>query len=171
MPFTYLFDDKERSLQFHFEVPNKQDVTFNLIGPANQLDMLVINKEKPEKGDEDKADWANDGFVRFEKKDLNSTVFFINVRKKEAYASKWIHFTLIASTKEGNMRLEPGFAHYDNIKPKEAKDYVFEFLPKKDFILNFYTHNIKENVKLNLKVSNTDDYKNDDNTATFVIDK
>ena len=93
------------------------------------------------------------------------------MQKKEAYASKWIHFTIIASTKEGNMRLEPGIAHYENIKPKGSKDYVFEFIPNKEFILNFYTHNIKENVKINLKVSKTDDYKNDDETATFTIDK
>lgn len=30
-----------------------------------------------------------------------------------------------------NMRLEPGVAHYENIKPKDTKDFVFEFQPKK----------------------------------------
>ena len=69
------------------------------------------------------------------------------------------------------MRLEPGVAHYDNIQPKDAKDYVFEFIPKKGILLNFYSHNLKDEVKLSLKVSNTDDYKNDDNTAEFTIDQ
>jgi hypothetical protein len=171
VPFTYLFDNEEKSLLFQFKVPTKQDVSFNLIGPANQLNLLAINKEKPEKGDEQNADWATDGFIRFEKKELNTTTFFVKVEKKEGFANKWIHFTLIASTKEGNMRLEPGVAHYDNIKPSDTKDYVFEFIPKKEIMLNFYTHNIKENVKLKMKVSNTDDYKNDENTAEFVIDQ
>jgi hypothetical protein len=65
VPFTYLFDDKERFLFFAFKIPTKQDVTFNLIGPANQLDLLVVNKQKPEKEDVEKADWATDGYVHF----------------------------------------------------------------------------------------------------------
>jgi hypothetical protein len=81
--------------------------------------------------------------------------------KKEGFSTKWIHFTLIASTKDGNMRLEPGVAHYENIKSKDTKDYVFEFIPKKNIFINFYTHNIKSDVKLNMKVSNTDDYNDD----------
>jgi hypothetical protein len=47
VPFTYLFDKEEKELTFQFKAPSKQDVSFNLIGPANQLSMLVLNKEKP----------------------------------------------------------------------------------------------------------------------------
>lgn len=105
VPFAYLFDNEEKYIMFEFKAPSKQDVSFNLIAPANQLNLLVLNKEKPEKGDEENADWATDGFIKFEKKDVNSTNFYVKVMKKEGFASKWIHFTLIASTKEGNMRL------------------------------------------------------------------
>jgi hypothetical protein len=90
---------------FNFTLSTKQDVSFNLIGPANQLDLLVINKEKPQKGDEENADWATDGFIKFEKKEISSNNFYVLVQKKGGFANKWIHFTLIASTKEGNMRL------------------------------------------------------------------
>lgn len=171
VPFAYLFDDQERSLMFAFKLGKRQDVSFNLIGPANQLDLLVVNKEKPERGDEERAEWAADGFVRFEKKGLESDSFYLKVQKKEGFASKWIHFTLIATTRDANMRLEPGMAHYDNIQPKDSKDYVFEFLPKKQLFLNLYTHNLKDHLNLTLKVSNTDDYKDDDSTAEFTVDR
>ena len=46
VPFTYLFDDSEKTLFFYFKLADKQDVSFNLIGPANQLDLLVSNQEK-----------------------------------------------------------------------------------------------------------------------------
>lgn len=50
---------------FSFTLPSKQDVTFNLVGPTNQLDLLVLNKEKPATGDEENSNWANDGFIKF----------------------------------------------------------------------------------------------------------
>jgi hypothetical protein len=44
VPFAYLFDNEESKMVFSFTLPTKQDVTFNLVGPTNQLDLLVINK-------------------------------------------------------------------------------------------------------------------------------
>jgi hypothetical protein len=99
IPFTYLFDDSEKTLNFYFKLADKQDVSFNLIGPANQLDLLVSNQEKADKESIKEVDWATDGFIKFEKKELNGKNFFVIVRKKETFAKNWIHFTLIASTK------------------------------------------------------------------------
>jgi hypothetical protein len=53
-----------------------------------------------------------EGFVSFRKDELESTSFFVRVQKREEYRKKFVHFTLIASTKEGNLRLEAGNAHY-----------------------------------------------------------
>lgn len=69
------------------------------------------------------------------------------------------------------MRLEPGVAHYETLKTKDSRDYVFEFMPKKDILLNFYTHNIKTDVKLKLVISNADEYSNKDNSGEFIIDR
>lgn len=77
----------------------------------------------------------------------------------------------MASSKAAVMQLEPGVAHYENLKPKDSKNYMFEFLSKKRILLNFYTHNIKSSVNLRLKVSNTREYNDTDNTAEFVIDR
>jgi hypothetical protein len=44
-------------------------------------------------------------------------------------------------------------------------------VPDKRLLLNFYTHNIKSDVKLHLKVSNAREYNSTDNTAEFTIDK
>ncbi len=68
------------------------------------------------------------------------------------------------------MRLQPGIAHYENLAPKDTKDFVFEFIPKKRILLNFYTHNIKQLVNINMKISDSDDYEDDENTADFTID-
>ena len=70
-----------------------------MIGPANQLDLLVSNQEKADKESIKDVDWATDGFIKFEKKEINGKNFFIIVRKKETFAKNWVHFTLIASTK------------------------------------------------------------------------
>lgn len=55
-PFAYLFDDKESSLVFEFNMPEKEDVSFNLIGPVNELNLLVINEDAPAK--DQKKDWS-----------------------------------------------------------------------------------------------------------------
>lgn len=38
-------------------------------------------------------------------------------------------------------------------------------------MLNFYTHNIKENVNISLKISNADEYSKEENTADMTIDQ
>jgi hypothetical protein len=50
--------------------------------------------------------------------------------KTEDHMKKFVHFTLIASTNNTNMRLEPGIAHYETLKPEQSKVYAFEFEPK-----------------------------------------
>lgn len=55
-PFSYLFDDKENSLVFEFNMPEKEDVSFNLIGPVNELNLMVINEDGPAK--DQKKDWS-----------------------------------------------------------------------------------------------------------------
>lgn len=44
-PFAYLMDDHESSLIFRFSNPEKQEVSFNLIGPLNAL-LLVVKEGK-----------------------------------------------------------------------------------------------------------------------------
>lgn len=55
----------------------------------------------------------------------------VKVEKREEFLKKYIHFTLLVSTQEGNVRLEPAISHFENIKADETRDFVFEFEPKK----------------------------------------
>jgi hypothetical protein len=48
-PFAYLFDDTEESLSFTFKLKEKEDVSFNLVGPVNELTLSVLNKDTPYK--------------------------------------------------------------------------------------------------------------------------
>lgn len=105
MPFTYLMDDKENFLFFTFRLDNKQDVSFNLIAPVNELVLNVVNKQKVTKQDQDSAEVSSDGYIKFAKADINDLVFQIKVEKRAEYRNKYVHFTLIASTKEANLRL------------------------------------------------------------------
>lgn len=43
-PFVYLMDDNENELIFAFKLDKKEDVSFNLIAPLNQLTLEVFNK-------------------------------------------------------------------------------------------------------------------------------
>lgn len=47
------------------------------------------------------------------------------------------------------IRLESGISYYQTLQPVANKDtnnaqYIFEFDPQEDYILNFYVHNTKE---------------------------
>jgi hypothetical protein len=53
-----------------------------------------------------------DGYVFIEKADLKTVYLVAKVVKREEYRKKYVHFTLIVSTKESNLRLEAGNAHY-----------------------------------------------------------
>lgn len=39
------------------------------------------------------------------------------IKKTEDHHKKFVHFTLIASTHESNMRLDSGIPHYETLKP------------------------------------------------------
>ena len=74
------------------------------------------------------------------------------------------------STHEGNVRLEPSVAHYETIGVDESRDYVFEFEPKKDILINFYTHNLRDNINIEAALSKTDEYVDSSDIINFVID-
>jgi hypothetical protein len=69
------------------------------------------------------------------------------------------------------MRLEPGVAHYETIESKNTRDLVFEFEKNKEIVLNFYSHNVKKNVNIGLKISNVDEYSKSENYLEAVIDQ
>jgi hypothetical protein len=47
------------------------------------------------------------------------------------------------STVDTVIQLEPTVAHYETIKPETYREYIFEFISSEEYIINFYTHNIK----------------------------
>ena len=101
-PFAYMFDDGEKELLFKFTLKSKQDVNFNLIGPVNELQLAVFNSQEPTEGE---GEISTDGYISVKKEDIHGLTFVVAVQKREAFLSKFIHFTLIVSTKEGNIRL------------------------------------------------------------------
>lgn len=115
-PFSYLMDDRENSVLFKFKLPAKEDVSFNLIAPLNDLLLIVANGKDAPNGDEDGA--STDGYISLTKSELTSTEFRVMVEKTESSKTKFVHFTLIASTSGSNMRLDPGNPHYETLKEK-----------------------------------------------------
>ena len=79
------------------------------------MEIFVFNqedlKEDTVKEAEESA-YSLQGYVFIAKDDLQNKEFIIKVRKRQEYRKKYVHFTLIASTKAGNLRLEAGNAHY-----------------------------------------------------------
>ena len=81
-PFTYLFDNEESSLIFEYKMKEKEDVSFNLVGPLNELNLYVLNEDKSDK--EEEPDWNSaeldsDGFIKYNKDDIKSLDFRIKV--------------------------------------------------------------------------------------------
>ena len=70
-------------------------------------------------------------------------MFSITVKRRDLSDNSDIHFTLVASTKTTYIRLEPGVTHYETLRLKDFVRYIFEFNVNEDYIINFYTHNIK----------------------------
>ncbi len=91
--------------------------------------------------------------------------------KREEYRKKYVHFTLIATTKESNLRLEPGNPHYETLKPSTSRNYIFEFIPNKNIFLNFYTHNLQNNIELKASISSTSQVNNKSSTVELNIDR
>jgi hypothetical protein len=116
---------------------------------------------------------STDGYISFTKNEVKELEFTILIKKTEDHSKKFVHFTLIASTKNSNMRLEPGIAHYETLKSEESKVYAFEFEPKEEYIVSFYTHNAKAKDKVNIEmmVSNKNEWAKISTDHSFVIDK
>lgn len=140
---------------FKFRLKTKQDVHFNLIGPVDELSLTVFNRAEVDESSE--GEISTDGYITFTKEDIDGLHFVVKVQKREAYISKYIHFTILISTKDGNVRLESGVAHFETIPSEETRDFVFEYEPGKDMLINFYTHNLINN-QLSIKalISTTD---------------
>lgn len=149
----------------YINLPKAEDVSFNLIGPTNELILRVLNKEKPQEEDIGIALVSSDGYIRIPKEDFNGLRFIVMVEKRQEFLKKFVHFTMIASTQSGNMRLEPGVAHYETLHSKDRRDYVFEFATQNIILLNFYSHNLKSQVDLSVKISNADEFNNRDATV------
>jgi hypothetical protein len=92
-------------MKFEFKLKEKEDVNFNLIGPVNELNLVVMNDERWTDDNRGEGEASTEGYLSFKKEDISSLNFVIKVEKKEEFLKKYIHFTLLVSTKEGNVRL------------------------------------------------------------------
>ena len=50
-------------------------------------------------------------------------------------------------------------------------DYVFEYETGKQILLNFYSHNLKENIDIDLKMNNADNYDEMEKYGSITIDQ
>ncbi len=55
VPFAYLMDDNEESVAFKFNLDEKEDLTFSLVAPLNELEMYVFQQAKLPKNYVDKT--------------------------------------------------------------------------------------------------------------------
>jgi hypothetical protein len=88
---------------FKFKLTTKQDVHFNLIGPVDELALSVYNHAEVDENTE--GEISTDGYITFTKENIDGLNFIAKVQKREAYIGKYIHFTILVSTKDGNVRL------------------------------------------------------------------
>ena len=65
-PFSYSFDSMENELSFLFKNPKKETVSVNLIGPLNELVLLVSNTEESLSEEKNQLS-STEGFLMFEK--------------------------------------------------------------------------------------------------------
>jgi hypothetical protein len=120
-------------------------VTFNLVSGLNELEMFAFNQEDLKEdtlSEAEHSEYSLEGYICYGKEDIESKEFIIKVQKREEYRKKYVHFSLIASTEGSNMRLEPGNAHYETIKPSGSRDFYLQTQEDKKMFLNFYTHNL-----------------------------
>jgi hypothetical protein len=128
LPFSYTMDSAENRIDFKFAIKEKTDVNFNLIAPLNTLKLIVANEEK-NIPDEGSAEQSSEGYVLFEKDQINGLNFVISVVKANEDSDYFTHFTLVASTLGFSLRLEPTVNYYETLSPTMVKDFVFEFDP------------------------------------------
>lgn len=53
-----------------------------------------------------------DGYVKFDKKDLASDKFLINIKKIGMFTNQYVHMTFIVSTADTVIRLDSTSTHY-----------------------------------------------------------
>jgi len=82
-----------------FRLKDKQDVSFNLIGPTNELVLTVYNIDKPTKDSKNDGMVSSDGFIKYAKEEIKGLGFLIKVEKREEFRNKYVHFTMIVSSK------------------------------------------------------------------------
>ena len=100
MPFVYLMDTREDRLTLSFNIREKTDVSFNLVAPLHELSFMVVNAAKLESSKEAaESEFSHEGFISFQKADLKHTAFTVLVTKTAQSKQRFVHFTLIASTK------------------------------------------------------------------------
>lgn len=58
-------------------------MNFNLIGPVNELNLIVMNGDKWDDDSKDSNMLSTDGYVSYKKDDINSLNFLIKVEKRE----------------------------------------------------------------------------------------
>jgi hypothetical protein len=118
-PFSYTLYEREDKMDFKYTLTEKKEVNFNLIGPLNTLLLIADNDQEP--GNR----ISTEGFITFTEKDIKNMEFTISVEKNAASKNKQIHFTLLASTTDTVIQLEPSVAHYETIKPEAYREYIF----------------------------------------------
>ena len=104
------------------------NVTFNLVAPFHSLDLFAVNEETlPINLAE--ASKSTEGFLSFPSNTNINNDFSLIVVKRESYRNKSIHFTLIASTSDKEVRLETGITHYETLSAEGSSpaEYIFEF--------------------------------------------
>ena len=103
-------DSSEERIDFKFKLKEKSDVSFNLVSPLNSLKLFVSNGR--DDVDEDTSEQSTDGYILIEKGNMESLDFTVSVVKMKDYKPFFTHFSLIVSSKQANLRLEPTVTNY-----------------------------------------------------------
>lgn len=72
----------------------------------------MLNNEKWSEDNTEESAVSTDGYLTFAKDSIDSLHFMVKVEKREEFLKKAVHFTLLVSTREGNIRLEPGTSQF-----------------------------------------------------------
>lgn len=110
---------------------------FNLVSPLHSLKLTVANT------DGQTVDSVQ-GYITFDRRSIRGNIFSIAIEKINQYYDQYVHFTLLITTSDMAVRLDPTVTHYETYLPRAVKTFLLEYDPNEVNAINIYTGNLQK---------------------------
>jgi hypothetical protein len=84
------------------------------------------------------------GYITFDRRTIRGNLFSISIEKINQFYDQYVHFTLLITTSDMAVRLDPTVTHYEKYLPRAAKTFLIEYDPSEVNALNIYTENLQK---------------------------